>query len=363
MKILFFVESGLGNSSLLVDQLIALYKKHKSIYAILSNKDQEEGLTNKIKELSIPYTILPGIYGHHSFKKEAHILKNIIEKEQIDIIHVQTNWELALTSYTKYFIRTKRPTKIIYTIHAFRNNHIFKSYIAQILIGLNLFLFTDKIICMCNFLQKKFRLLSYKIILLPLGINDSFFSSTHYHLDTDNLKLIFPAQFRKGKRQDLIIKAFAQYKKITGDTRSTLILPGTGELLDSMKQLAKELNCEQQIIFPGFCPKTEILKLYKTCNTAIISSNSETFGQCIVEPYVLGLNIITTNVGIAPDIIKDQINGCFFKTQEELTSILLYFHNNPNKIKQFGNYNYERRDTFAWDTITNKYLKYLSQLS
>lgn len=52
----------------------------------------------------------------------------------------------------------------------------------------------------------------------------------------------------------------------------------------------------------------------------------------------------------------------FFRTQEELTSILLYFHNNPNKIKQFGNYNYERRDAFTWDTITNKYLKYLSQL-
>lgn len=359
MKILFFVESGLGNSALLVDQLSALYKKHKSVYAILSDKDQEEGLTSKIKELSIPYSILPGIYRHHSFKQEAHILKHIIMKEGINIIHVQTNWELILVSYIKYFLKVNHPIKIVYTIHAFRNNHIFKSYIAQILIGLSLFLFADKIICMCNYLKKKFKLLSYKTILLPLGISDSLFFSSRESLEIDKLKLIYPAQFRKGKRQDLVIKAFAKYKKITGDTKSILILPGNGELLDSMKQLSKELSCEQQIIFPGFCSKEEILRLYKTCNTAIISSISETFGQCIVEPYVLGLNIITTKVGIAPDIIINQMNGRYFKNEEELISILIYFHNNPDKIKQFGDYNYEKRNSFRWDIITEKYLESL----
>lgn len=362
MKILFFVESGLGNSSLLVDQLIALYKKHKSIYAILSNKDQEEGLTNKIKELSIPYTILPGIYGHHSFRKEAQILKKLIEREGIDIVHVQTNWELAIINYIKYILKSKRKFKTLYTIHGYRNNYKYKKYIALFLLTITLWLFTDKIICTCSSLKNKFNLLSYKIILLPLGIDKNFFISKRSVPQNNNLRLIYPAQFRIGKNQDTIIKAFAQYIQTTHDANSILYLPGSGELLTEMKNLTESLNLSKQIVFPGRISKKEILNLYQQCNTAIIASSNETFGQCIVEPYVLGLNIITTNVGIAPDIIKNQINGCFFRTQEELTSILLYFHNNPNKIKQFGNYNYERRDAFTWDTITNKYLKYLSQL-
>ena len=39
MNILFFVESGLGNSALLIDQLIALHKQHKKVCAILSTKE------------------------------------------------------------------------------------------------------------------------------------------------------------------------------------------------------------------------------------------------------------------------------------------------------------------------------------
>lgn len=363
MNILFFIESGLGNSSLLVDQIIALYQKHKSVHAILSDYDQEKGLTDKIKEMSIPHTILPGLYKHHSFKREAQILKELIESKGIDIVHVQTNWELAIVNYVKYILKSGQKFKILYTIHGYRNNYKYKKYIALFLLTIILWIFTDKIICTCSSLKNKFNILSYKIILLPLGIDNNFFNSKHSTPQNDNLKLIYPAQFRIGKNQDIIIKAFAQYIKITHDIDSILYLPGSGELLTKMKNLTESLNLSKQIVFPGRISKEEILDLYHQCNTAIIASSNETFGQCIVEPYVLGLNIITTNVGVATDIITDKENGCFFSTQEELTSILLYFHNNPDKIKQFGDYNFERRDIFTWDTITNKYLKYLSQLS
>lgn len=362
MNILFFVESGLGNATLLVDQLTALYKKHKSVHVILSDNDQENGLTDRIKELSIRYTILPGIYGHHSFTKEAQTLNQIIEQEQINIVHVQTNWELALIAYIKYILRCKQQFKTLYTIHGYRNNKKYKKYIALFLLIIALWLFTDRIICTCSSLKKQFKILSRKIILLPLGIDDNFFFPEYCTIPDNNLKLIYPAQFRIGKNQDLVIKAFAQYIQITNDTNSILYLPGSGEFLTEMKKLTESLNLNKQIIFPGRISKKEILNLYRQCNTAIIASSNETFGQCIVEPYVLGLNIITTNVGVAPDIITDKINGRYFKTQKELIDILLYFHNNPNKIHEFGMYNYKRKDVFTWDNITDKYIEQLSSL-
>lgn len=36
----------------------------------------------------------------------------------------------------------------------------------------------------------------------------------------------------------------------------------------------------------------------------------------LAESNILGLNIITTSVGVAIDIIKDQINERFFKTEK-----------------------------------------------
>ena len=133
MNILFFVESGVGNSALLVDQLIALYKQHKNVCAILSTKEQEPGLIEKINSLLIPNYILPGLAEHQSFKKNAIQLKQIIEEQSIDVIHIQTNWELALIIYVKYVLYTSRKFKMLYTIHAYRHNERFKAYLTRLI--------------------------------------------------------------------------------------------------------------------------------------------------------------------------------------------------------------------------------------
>lgn len=362
MNILFFVESGLGISALLTDQLIALHKQHKKVYAILSTKEQESGLIEKINSLLIPNYILPGLVEHQSFNKDAILLKQIIEEQSIDVVHIQTNWELALIMYVKYVLCVHRKFKMIYTIHAYRNNERFKSCIARFLLTFFLTFFVDKVICMCTSLKKSFHWLSYKISLIPLGIDESFFGVSYQPLLIDCLRLIYPAQFRIGKNQDTVIKAFAEYLNITHDMKSVLILPGNGELLQNMKDLCKDLGCDQQVLFPGYCSKKEILAYYKKSNNAVIASSSETFGQCIAEPFVLGLNVVTRRVGVALDIIKNKEGGFYFETQEELTSILLELSKKPILFQKNGERNFQMRDKFRWSTITKEYLKIITQM-
>lgn len=362
MNILFFVESGLGNSALLIDQLIALHKQHKKVCAILSTKEQEPGLIEKINSLLIPNYILPGLVEHQSFKKNAIQLKQIIEEQSIDVVHIQTNWELALIMYVKYVLCVRRKFKMIYTIHAYRNNERFKSCIARFLLTFLLTFFVDKVICMCTSLKNSFHWLSYKISIIPLGIDENFFVGSYQPLLIDSLRLIYPAQFRIGKNQDTVIRAFAEYRNITHDMKSILILPGSGELLQKMKNLCKDLDCDQQVLFPGYCSKKEILTYYRKSNTAVIASSSETFGQCIAEPFVLGLNIITTRVGVALDIIQNKDGGFYFKTQKELTSILLELSKKPILIQKNGERNFRMRDKFRWSIITKEYLKIINQM-
>ena len=329
MNILFFVESGHGNSALLTEQLIALHKQHKKVCGILSTKEQESGLIDKLNSLLIPNYILPGLAEHQSFKKDAIQLKKIIEEQLIDVVHIQTNWELALIIYVKYILGVCRKFKMVYTIHAYRNNKRYKSYLVRVLLTFFLAFFVDKVICMCTSLKNSFRWLSYKIAMIPLGVDENFFECPYQSLPIDKLRLIYPAQFRVGKNQDIVIRAFAEYRNMTRDMNSILILPGNGELLQKMKDLCKDLGCEQQVLFPGYCSKREILEYYKKSNNAVIASDSETFGLCIAEPFVLGLNIITTRVGVSSDIIRNKEGGFFFKTQEELKLIFLELSKNP----------------------------------
>jgi glycosyltransferase involved in cell wall biosynthesis len=208
---------------------------------------------------------------------------------------------------------------------------------------------------MSSYLKRKFSFLSYKIELLPLGIPDNFFTNTH-ELPTDcGLQMIFPAQFRYGKNQDVIIKAFAQHIKETGDKISHLTLPGCGELLEQMKSLAFELGIANRVSFPGQCTKEQIRQLYIQNNIGIVASNSETFGQSIVEPFVLGRCILTTPVGIAPDIIQEREGGFFFQTTAQLTQLMETLYNNPPLIVQCGERNFNQKEQFRWTVISQQY--------
>ena len=85
---------------------------------------------------------------------------------------------------------------------------------------------------------------------------------------------------------------------IKDDERVYEHLGGTGKLdkdgnyvpilWEDMKKLASALYLQDRISFPGLCSKRQTKELYLQSNIGIVSSNSETFGHSIVEPFVLG---------------------------------------------------------------------------
>ena len=208
---------------------------------------------------------------------------------------------------------------------------------------------------MCSYLKRKFGLLSYKIELLPLGVPASFFTEELQPLPQNGLQMIFPAQFRHGKNQDVIIRAFAEHIKRTKDDNSRLVLPGAGDLLNEMKKLVESLGLSDQVEFPGLLSKEDIRQLYFKSNIGIVSSNSETFGQSIVEPFVLGRCVISRPVGIANDIIQNGVNGYIYNHEKELTEIFDNLYAHQELICKVGENNFKERNLFNWERISKKY--------
>ena len=334
-KLLFFASDfKIGLSTLLTDELIALYRYGIEVCAVAGENEQESGLSEKIKIEAIPIFRIDGLDRHEKFKELAISLIDIMVKNKIRVVHVQNNWQLALMAYVKFKLCFKQKIRIIYTLHGFRHNHLLKSYVAQVIIGLGLLCFADKVICMSGYLRKKFKLLSYKIELLPLGVSTSFFSGNYCPLPQNGLQMIFPAQFRHGKNQDIIIRAFAEHIRRTNDNDSKLVLPGAGDLLSEMKGLTERLGISNRVEFPGLLCKEDVRLLYLKSNIGIVSSNSETFGQSIVEPFVLGRCVISTPVGIANDIIQNGVNGYIYTSQKDLVEKFDYLYTHQNMIYQ-----------------------------
>lgn len=362
-KLLFFASDYMiGQSSLLTDQLVALNHSEVDVIAVSGENEQEEGLHERTQNLGICVQYVEGLDAHANFVGLAKQIASIIRQESVGYVHVQNNWQMMLVVFAKFILLRNLRLRIIYTIHGFRNNKPIKAIIARIVIGTMLLLFANKVICMSTYLKRNFSFLGKKVTLLPLGISNEYFLPEQPQLPQTGLLMVFPAQFRIGKNQDLIIRAFARHIKNCEDKESHLFLPGMGELGEYMKSLTQELGIADRVSFPGFCTKQEVLQLYIKCNIGIVASNSETFGQAIVEPFVLGRCVVSTHVGIADDILTDGENGFFFSTENELVNIFSHLYKNPQLLAKAGKMNYNKRNLFLWKSVTERYKNMIEKL-
>ena len=53
----------------------------------------------------------------------------------------------------------------------------------------------------------------------------------------------------------------------------------------------------------------DLISYYKTADLFLFTSNYEGYGRTVVEAMAAGLPVIMTNVGLAGDILKDNLNG------------------------------------------------------
>lgn len=355
-RLLFFASDfKIGLSQVLADQLKSLHDGGADYIAVAGENEQEPGLSDRLMNSRIKLMRINGLDTHKDFKRLVKSIATIIKENNIGVVHVQNNWQLALVFAAKKVTSLFHGPDIVYTIHGFRNNNPHKAVIARMIIGCGLLIMADKVICMTDYLKNKFGIVSRKTVQLYLGVDDNFFLKAFKAPQIDHLRIIFPAQFRVGKNQDMIVKAFADFVKISGDDNAGLLLPGGGDT-EPVRRLAKNLGIGDLVSFPGLLTKEQIKEAYLNSNIAVVASNSETFGQSIVEPYVLGRCVLSTPVGIAPEIIHDGENGWIFNSPEELTRIFLNLDKNKNRLVAIGKNNYGGRDIFSWARITEQYL-------
>jgi glycosyltransferase involved in cell wall biosynthesis len=108
------------------------------------------------------------------------------------------------------------------------------------------------------------------------------------------------ARIHPQKRQDRLLEAFAQSGLAS---RAKLVLLGTGtdERIAAAKQLAQTLNIADRVLFLGF--QSNPFPYIKHAHLMVMSSDSEGFGNVIVESLMLGTPVISTRCPGGPEEI------------------------------------------------------------
>ncbi|TSC66859.1 MAG: glycosyltransferase [Parcubacteria group bacterium Gr01-1014_72] len=89
--------------------------------------------------------------------------------------------------------------------------------------------------------------------------------------------------------------------------RTGLVIIGDGPLLSSLRLTAKSLQLEAYVVFAG--AQSDVSSLYKTADAFLVTSLYEGYGLALVEASAAGLPIVTTDVGVAREVVRDGESG------------------------------------------------------
>jgi glycosyltransferase involved in cell wall biosynthesis len=106
------------------------------------------------------------------------------------------------------------------------------------------------------------------------------------------------------KNYPALLEAFAVALAGVGDTR--LVIAGPGDT-SSLARQAKRLGIDEQVVFAG--AREDVPQLLAALDAFVHPAIAESFGMVIVEAMAMARPVLSTPVGIAPEVIEQRQTG------------------------------------------------------
>ena len=151
-----------------------------------------------------------------------------------------------------------------------------------------------------------------------------------------NYDLIFVGRLEKNKGPDLLIDAASKLK--TQILNFRMIIVGNGPLEHNLKFKIENLKLQNNILLYGWAKDSkEVARLLNESKILVMPSYNEGGPRVVLEAMACGVPVITTKVGLMPDIIKDGENGLFIDwVPEDLAERINYLINNAELQEKFS---------------------------
>lgn len=318
-------------------------------------------LTERAQKIGIKVYVVPSLIREINICKDIMAIKDlvlIIKKYKPDLLHAHSSKAGIIGRLAAKF--TGIP--VIFTVHGWaftegvsKNKRIIYLWIERLFARL-----CDKIICVSEYdrqLALKHKV-AKKESLITIHNGVSEFDISVSRAPQEKVVIIMVARFSPQKDYKTLLLAL---KDINSPIE--VLLVGEGELLQSSKQLASELNLNEKVKFLGM--RKDVKKLLSRSDIFVLVSHYEGLPISIIEAMSAKLPIIASNVGGVSELVEDGFNGFLIKRGDyrDLNNKLNILINNKELREKMGRKSYQKyKDEFTIERMLDKTFKVYDEL-
>jgi len=254
----------------------------------------------------IPFDRSPiKLQNYKAYKK----LKEVISSQRYDIVHTHTP---VASACVRLACRKMENVKVIYTAHGF---HFYKgapliNWLTYYPVELWLARYTDVLITINkeDYLRAIKSFKADKIKYIPgVGINVEKFRDVEvnkvlkrkeFGIPEDAFLILSVGELNKNKNHEIIIKALSRLRK----SDIYYVICGKGKLEGYLKQIASNLELENNVIFSGF--QSKMPEIIKTADLFAFPSKREGLPVSLMEALTAGLPVVCTRIRGNIDLVE-----------------------------------------------------------
>lgn len=302
--------------------------------------------------------------------KAYKMLREIIEKEQFDLIYCHTPVGAMLARLAGISAR-KKGTKVIYMAHGFHfyNGAPLLNWMLYYPVEKFLSRFTDGLITIN---QEDYRRAQKfhagKTVLIPgVGIDLDKFQKKEPTRQEIRNKLGIPegkiilmsvGELTKRKNHMVVVEALAWLKEYD----ILYVICGDGPLKAQLRAKAEELGVRERLKLLGF--RKDIAELHKAADIFVFPSLQEGLPVAVMEAMASGLPIVASKIRGNEDLISNNQGGYLInpKDSEQIAKAIEKMIQNPEKREKMEKRNLEIITKYGQETVLQKMDEFFDEI-
>ena len=200
------------------------------------------------------------------------------------------------------------------------------------------------------------------VSIIHCGINRQLYVHNSQINKYENPTVLYIGRIKKYKSIQHLIKAFKMVKEKL--PKAQLMIVGSGDYLENLQALAKSLNLQSSVEFPGYVSTEEKVYRMQRAHVAVLPSLKEGWGLTNIEANSTGTTVVASNSPGLKDSVVDGKTGFLYEygNIEQLAEKLLAILTDDALRQNLEKGAMEWAEKFNWDTAAKEFESLLLEI-